>query len=71
MPLWAAEFFSLVAALGVIYLALATVLTLRLRSEPPRTSAGGRKTGIEFPVLLCGEDRPPKSEAHGPMSAGL
>lgn len=55
LRLWAAEFCSIVAGLGVIYLALATVLMLRFRSGP-RTRATRAARPASILVPLCGED---------------
>jgi ceramide glucosyltransferase len=54
LQLWAGVLCSLVGALGVVYLALATILILGFRLEPRARTVAGRAASILVP--LCGED---------------
>ena len=54
LGLWVANSCSFVAALGVVYLALAAILILQFKEEPRRVAPGRRPVSILVP--LCGED---------------
>ena len=54
LGLWVANSCSFVAALGVVYLALAAILILQFKEEPRRAAPGRRPVSILVP--LCGED---------------
>ena len=59
MALWAGSFCSFAAALGVFYLALASILVLRFRSGPDLakpTRANPTRRPLSILVPLCGED---------------